>query len=327
MSFSIAIVGVSGLVGKAFLKLLENENIAITKLRLFGSENSAGEFVEFNNKKYEIEKIRPSCFDDVDFLFLFCPSNVSKNCIKIAKSSRCVIIDNSALKRMEKSVPLVVPEINGFLAKGQKLIANPNCTTAICALPLYKINTIYKISSINFCTYQAVSGSGRMGLIELIKTRTSNSNDLYAYNITKTCIPKIGSSSKFGYTVEEWKMVNETKKIFDNDELKISATCVRVPIENCHSIVVYVKFKRKFSISKIKKILSNQKGIVLLNDLKNDIYPVATIGNGKSEVFVGRIRRCLGEDNALLLYILSDNLLRGAAYNALMIMRYLIENK
>lgn len=326
MGYVLAIVGASGLVGQAFLKLLKDKNFNVKDLRLFGNE-SIGKTFAFDKKEYKVQPLKKGCFDGCDFIFLFCSAKVSEFCIEIAKSSNGIVIDNSSLKRMDEEIPLVVPEINANTIKYSRVIANPNCTTAICALPLFAIKKQYEIDSIEFCSYQAVSGCGKIALQDLYDTRNGKKEKFFKYNVSETCIPKIDEVFEQNYTREEWKMVNETKKIFNDYSLKIGATCVRVPVSNCHAISVFVKLRSEFSLEKIKQALINENGIIVLDDLQNDVYPVCTLASGKTEVYVGRIRKCLYDRNALLFYALSDNLLRGAAYNAYLIMRYLIKNK
>ena len=323
MDYVLAVVGSSGLVGQAFLNLLSNKNFKVKDLRLFGND-SVGSTICFKSKEYNVKPLSNGCFDGCDFIFLFCSAKVSEICIEIAKSSKGIVIDNSSLKRMDKNVPLIVPEINANAIGNSKIIANPNCTTAICALPLFAINKQYEIESIEFCTYQAVSGCGKIGLQDLCNTRNGETPKFFKYNVSETCIPKIDEVGEQNYTFEEWKMVNETKKIFNNYSLKIGATCIRVPVANCHAVSVFVKLKNEFLLDNIKQALCNEREIIVLDDLKNDIYPISTLANGKTEVFVGRIRECLYDKTALLFYVLSDNLLRGAAYNAYLIMEYLI---
>ena len=323
MGYVLAVVGASGLVGQAFLKLLKERDILIKDLRLFGNE-SVGKTFFWCGKEYFFQPLSEGCFDGCDFIFLFCSAKISEVCIEIAKSSDGIVIDNSSLKRMDKNVPLIVPEINANAIGNSKIIANPNCTTAICALPLFAISKQYKIESIEFCTYQSVSGCGKTGLQDLFDTRYGKKEKFFKYNVSETCIPKIDEVGEQNYTFEEWKMVNETKKIFNNYFLKIGATCIRVPVANCHAVSVFVKLKNEFLLDNIKQALCNEREIIVLDDLKNDIYPVSTLASGKTEVFVGRIRECLYDKTALLFYVLSDNLLRGAAYNAYLIMEYLI---
>lgn len=325
MNYTIAVVGASGLVGQTFLKLLQDNFITPKEIRLFCSAKNADRMIELFGHKHKLRQLDKNCFDGCDFIFLFCPNEVSKTCLKLATNTKAIIIDNSSLNRMKKNIPLVVPEINGNLVKNSKIIANPNCTTAICALPLFAINQKYGIEKINFCTYQAVSGSGKKGIDELIRCENGQNNLFYPHNISKTCIPKIGEFKKWGYSTEELKMIDETRKILNLPNITISATCVRVPVPNCHAISVLVKLKKNFSIQTVKKILTNQNGIMVCDNLKDELYPVATLADNAKEVYVGRIRRCFFEKNELLFFVVADNLMRGAAYNAYQIMNYILK--
>lgn len=317
--YDIALVGAGGLVGQTFLKILTEERFPLKNLYLFGGKNSIGAKVVFQDKEYEIKPIEKNA-PNVDFTLLATDQTVSREYVE-KKKTYGIIIDNSSAFRMDESVPLVVPEINVKTAYGQKLIANPNCTTAICAIPLNALHNRYKLNKVRFFTYQSVSGSGKNGLDAL-----NGEKDFYKHDIRQTCIPQIGALGIDGYTDEETKMKNELRKILNLPDLPISATCVRVPIKYCHSIAVSAVLEEKFSIAEVEKMFKSTLGLSVCDGTIGDNYPLATVGYGSNEIYIGRIRKDNAEKNGLLFYALSDNLRRGAAYNAYKIIKCLIES-
>lgn len=316
--YDIAVVGASGLVGQTFLKILDEECFPLKKLYLFGGNNSAGTKIFFKEKEYEIKPTKENA-PRADFTLLATDQTVSRGYVEKTKTHG-VIIDNSSAFRMNEAVPLVVPEINIKTAYEQKLIANPNCTTAICAIPLSALHRRYGLKKVRFFTYQSVSGSGKNGLAAL-----DGEKDFYKHDIRQTCIPQIGAFGADGYTEEETKMKNELRKILGLRDLPISATCVRVPIKYCHSIAVSVVLQQKFNVTDVVELFKQTPGLAACDGASGNEYPLSTVGYGSNEVYVGRIRKDDAEENALLFYALSDNLRRGAAYNAYKIIRSLIE--
>lgn len=315
--YDIALVGAGGLVGQTFLKILAEERFPLKNLYLFGGKNSLGAKIVFLDKEYEIKPIEENA-PNVDFTLLATDKMVSREYVEKTKTYG-VIIDNSSAFRMNESVPLVVPEINVEKAYGQKLIANPNCTTAICVIPLSALHKRYKLKKARFFTYQSVSGSGKNGLAAL-----NGENDFYKHDIRQTCIPQIGAFGIDGYTEEETKMKNELRKILNLPNLPISATCIRVPIKYCHSIAVSVVLEEEFNISEVKELFRSTQGLSVCPGTNGNEYPLATVGYGSNKIYIGRIRKDNAEKNGLLFYALSDNLRRGAAYNAYNIIKCLI---
>lgn len=319
--FNLNIVGASGLVGQTFLKILEEENFPIARLNLYSGMTSSGTAVIFKGQRYILQKTDE--LPDCDFTLLATDSDVSKKYAKTAKRHSRYVIDNSSAFRLENNIPLVVPEINFSLPVNGNLIANPNCSTAICAIPLYLLNKYYGLTRVRICTYQSVSGSGKKGLAALNGIK----NDAYKYDIRSTCIPQIGKFDEYGYTSEENKLRDELRKILLLPDLPIGATCVRVPVKNCHALAVSAVLKKDFDVVNIRSLLATADGLTVLDEPENCIYPVSTVGVNSNKVYIGRIRKEQAEENSILFYVLSDNLRRGAAYNAYKIIKTIIESQ
>ncbi len=319
--FNLNIVGASGLVGQTFLKILEEENFPIARLNLYSGMTSSGTAVIFKGQRYILQKTDE--LPDCDFTLLATDSDVSKKYAKTAKRHSRYIIDNSSAFRLENNIPLVVPEINFSLPVNGNIIANPNCSTAICAIPLHLLNKYYGLTQVRICTYQSVSGSGKKGLAALNGIK----NDAYKYDIRSTCIPQIGKFDKYGYTTEENKLRDELRKILLLPDLPVGATCVRVPVKNCHALAVSAVLKKDFDIVNIRSLFSTADGLTVLDEPENCIYPVSTVGVNSNKVYIGRIRKDQAEENSILFYVLSDNLRRGAAYNAYKIIKTIIESQ
>lgn len=321
---NLAIVGVTGLVGQTFLKVLEERNLKFNKIYMYASKRSKGKIITFQGKDYEvIELNEENIKDDIDFALFSAGGSISLEYAPKFASKGAIVIDNSSAWRMDADVPLIVPEVNkekiSEIKKG--IIANPNCST-IQAMPILKlIDDKYKIKRIVYSTYQAVSGAGIKG-IEDLKNDTSNH---FPYKIKNNVLAHIDVFLENGYTKEEMKMVNETRKILDNNDLKITSTCVRVPVENSHSISVNLELFNDFNIEDIKDMFKNAQGIILQDDLKNNIYPTPLTSNNFDEVFVGRIRRDESIENGLNLWIVADNIRKGAATNAIQILELMLK--
>ncbi len=319
----IAIVGATGLVGRTLIKIFEENNTNNRYvIHLYASENSVGNRIKYKNQCLKVKSLNKPIIISYDFVFLMTEKEISKKCVEIFKNSK-YIIDNSSAFRLEKGVPLLVPEINFEAGKNFKLFANPNCTTAICALPIYEIAKEFGVSRVNVTTMQAVSGSGRNGIKALKDVELSK--NIYGYDIKKTCVCKIGALKENGYFEEECKIIDELRKILNDYELKISSTCIRVPIKNCHSAVISLTLKKEFNLDAIKQILISCNEIIYLEDDKNYL-PNSILASGSNKIYCGRLRLDLSCNNTILLYICSDNLRRGAAYNAYKIMEYLQKN-
>lgn len=325
----LAVVGVTGMVGRTFLKVLEEKNLPINNFYVFASKRSAGSKITFNGKEYEVEELKEDSFDrGIDIALFSAGGETSRIYAPIATSKGCIVIDNSSQFRMDKEVPLVVPEVNPEdIAKNKGIIANPNCSTIQAVVALKPLNDKYKIKRIVYSTYQAVSGAGRAGVLDLQNGLKGEEPKMFLHPIANNCIPHIDNFLDNGYTKEEMKMINETRKILHNDNLKITATTVRVPVENSHSESINVEFYEQFDIKELIEELENMKGVVVLNDYTKNQYPLATISNGTDEVYIGRIRRDESLDNGINMFVVADNIRKGAASNAVQIAEYIIKNE
>ena len=324
--YNVAVVGATGLVGSTFLKVLDEYDFPISRLTLFASEKSAGKTVEFKGKEYKLKKLEKGCFEGVEVALFSAGGKVSEEWAPEAEKSGAVVIDNSSAFRMVKECALIVPEINISAFDGaRKIIANPNCSTIQCVLPLKPLKDKFGLKRVIYSTYQAVSGSGQKGKNDLIRTLKGEKPEFYPYDISKTCIPHIDVFTDNGYTKEEIKMINETRKILDLPNLLVSATCVRVPVLNAHAVSIAAELEKPFTLDEIRKAFAEQKGVVVADDPQNNVYPVSTMANGNDSVYVGRIRRDLSCENGILFYAVSDNIRKGAASNAVQIAEELIK--
>ena len=324
--YNVAIVGATGLVGGTFIKVLQEYNFPINQLKLLASKKSIGIQIEAFNQVYKVEALTESSFENMDIALFSAGGDVSKIYAPYAAKAGALVIDNSSAFRMDRHVPLIVPEVNPNDLTLQGIIANPNCSTIQVVLPLKVLDLTYGIDEVNYTTYQSVSGSGQKGINDLKRTQQGQLPEFYPYDISKTCIPQIDLFLDNDYTKEEMKMVNETKKILANDDLKVSATCIRVPIENAHGVNVVVKLNQPFEIKDVQMALSKFKGIKVLDDPKNSVYPVSTVATGNDLVYVGRIRRDLIDPQRIIFYCVSDNIRKGAASNAVSIAKLAIES-
>ena len=322
--YNVAVVGATGLVGSMVLKVLEEYNFPINNLFLFASIKSIGKKVLFKNDEITIKDLTEDCFVGVDFAFFSAGSEVSKKWCVVAEESGAIVIDNTSFFRMHNDIALIVPEINIESFKGKrKLIANPNCSTiqsVLCLNAIKKFNPL----KIIYTTFQAVSGSGIKGILDLDRCKEGKDNNYYPYNISKTCRPQIDSFLTDGYTLEEHKMINETKKILNMPNLLVTATCVRVPIMYCHGVSVVVEFEREINLNMIKTELSNQDGVVVLDDINIGLYPTSIAAINTDVVYVGRIKKGFN-NNTISFYCVADNVRRGAASNAVLIALKIIE--
>lgn len=320
---NLAIVGATGVVGSTFLKVLEERQFPIENLYLFSSAKSAGMKIELMGKEYTVEELTENSFDrDIDIALFSAGGDISKKFAPIAKAKGVTVVDNSSAWRMDEDVPLVVPEVNpGDVDWNSGIIANPNCSTIQVVVPLKALHDAFKIKRIVYSTYQAVSGSGVKGIADLENGTTNN----YPHPISFNCLPHIDSFLDNGYTKEEIKMIEETKKILNDDSLKITATTVRVPVRNSHAVSVNVEFEKPFEIEAVFEVLKNAKGVIVQDDVKNNIYPMQLTADGHDEVFVGRIRRDFSVDNGINLWVVADNIRKGAATNTVQIAQLLVE--
>ncbi|MGD9677173.1 MAG: aspartate-semialdehyde dehydrogenase [Vulcanibacillus sp.] len=337
-SYNVAIVGATGAVGKQILRLLEERKFPVNNLKLLSSSRSKGTIINFKGNDLVVEEATPESFIDIDFALFSAGGSVSKALAHSAVLEGAIVIDNTNAFRMEQSVPLIVPEVNIDAAKNHNgIIANPNCSTIQMVTALKPLYDKYGIEKIIVSTYQAVSGAGIKAINELVnQTKQFINNEevtkevlpVSALPVKKqiafNAIPQIDVFEENGYTLEEMKMVKETKKIFNDQSIKVTATCVRIPVLFGHSESVYVELKKDFDLNDVKSLLSNMSGVVLLDNPNIQEYPTAVDSAGKIEVFVGRLRRDLDNPRGLNMWIVSDNLLKGAAWNAVQIAEKII---
>ena len=322
----LAIIGATGLVGSVLLKILKERKFPLTKLILVASKNSIGKKINFNRKAYEIVSLDTALKLKPNIVLFSAGSDVSIEWAPKFKLIGSTVIDNSSAWRMDSSKKLIVPEINAhLLSKKDKIIANPNCSTIQLVIALSELHNKFNIKRLVISTYQSVTGTGVKAINQLeSETIGKESEKAYPYKIYKNAIPHCDIFEKNGYTKEEMKLVNETKKILSDDSICITATAVRIPVMGGHSEAVNVEFSNPFEVSDVLKILKNTSGVTIQDDVKQNLYPMPLTSQGKDDVFVGRIRRDYSKENALNLWVVSDNLRKGAALNAVQIAEYLI---
>lgn len=331
-TYNLAVVGATGMVGRTIREVLEKSNIAVDNIYFFSSARSAGTKITFRDKAYTIEELTKSSFDrPIDIAFFSAGGDISKEYVPIAVDKGVTVIDNSSAFRMDPEIPLVVPEVNkDDIKKNKGIIANPNCSTIQAVVALKPLNDKYNIKRIVYSTYQSVSGAGHQGTDELENSLKGMAPSKFPYSIAENCIPHIDSFLENGYTKEEMKMVDETRKIFNKPELKITATCVRVPIMRSHSESINVELEKDFELEDVFELFRNAPGIILEDDVKNNIYPLAGKAKDTDYTYVGRIRRDFSLDSGLNMWVVADNIRKGAATNAVQIGQELIkiwENK
>ncbi len=324
--YNVAVVGATGMVGRTFLKVLEELQLPVENYYLMASKRSAGNKVEFMGKEYVIEELTENSFDkDIDIALFSAGGSTSEKFAPIAASKGVVVIDNSSAWRMDPEVPLVVPEVNpDDILKNKGIIANPNCSTIQAMVALNPLHHKYKIKRIVYSTYQAVSGAGLAGWQDLENGLKGEEPKKFPHPIANNCLPHIDVFLPNGYTKEEMKMVNETIKILGDDSLKITATTVRVPVFNSHSESINLEFEKQFDLEELKDVLRNAPGIVVQDDPENNVYPLATNATGTNETYVGRIRRDESVESGVNLWVVADNIRKGAAANAVQIAQKLI---
>ena len=331
---NVAIVGASGAVGQEFLRVLDEQNFPVDNLRLFGSSRSAGRKYTFRGKEYTVELLRenPDDFKGIDIAFTSAGASVSKKFAPVITAHGALMIDNSSAFRMDEDVPLVVPEVNGDDAFNtpRRIIANPNCTTIQMVVALKPINDLSPISRIHVATYQAASGAGAAAMDELIAQYASLTRgeepkvEKFAHQLAYNVIPHIDVFTDNGYTKEEMKMYNETKKIMHAPDLNVSAMCVRVPVMRAHSEAVWVETERPISVEEAREAFSKAEGVVVVDRPENNEYPMPLDIAGKDPVYVGRIRKDLANDHGLSFWVVGDQIKKGAALNVVQIAQYII---
>ena len=325
---NIAVVGATGLVGSTFLKVLAERDFPFENIYMMASKKSAGTTICFKGKDYVVEELTEHSFDKpIDIALFSAGGAASEVYAPIAASHGVTVVDNSSAWRMHPDVPLVVPEVNPQDIKWNKgIISNPNCSTIQAMVPLKPLHDKYRIKRIIYSTYQAVSGSGLKGINDLKEGLLGNDiMQAYPHPIAGNCLPQIDVFMENGYTKEEMKMIEETKKILGDDTLRVTATTVRVPVFDSHSESINLELEEPFEPEEVKELLAAFPGIVVVDDPENSRYPLARDAAGKDEVFVGRIRRDFSVENGLNLWVVADNIRKGAATNAVQIAELLLK--
>lgn len=335
-SYTIAVAGATGAVGTKIVELLEGANLPITEVKALASKRSVGKKIPFKNTEIVVEELTADAFSDVDIAIFSAGGSLSEKFAPEAVKHGAVVIDNTSHFRMDENVPLVVPEVNPeSLREHQGIIANPNCSTIQMMVALEPIRQAFGLSKIIVSTYQAVSGSGARGIAELenqvkeyidgtpLKELTAEilpaGGDKKHYPIAFNALPQIDVFGEDGYTLEEWKMMNETKKIMSDDSIKVAATCVRIPVVSGHSESIYIEVGKETSVKELQELLAQAPGVVLQDDPSQQLYPQAINSIDDKATFVGRIRRDLDNPKGFHLWVVSDNLLKGAAWNSIQI--------
>ncbi len=329
--YSVAILGATGAVGTELLALLEERNFPLDKLKLLASKRSAGKLITFKGESLIIEEVTESSFDDVDIVLASAGGSISKQWLPIATKAGAISIDNSSAFRMHPDVPLVVPEVNPQAVASHKgIIANPNCTTILMAIAIYPLHRVQPIKRIVAATYQSASGAGARAMEELQVQAQAILNgepaipEILPYPLAFNLFPHNSPMTDNDYCEEEMKMVNETRKIFGDQDMRITATCVRVPVLRAHSEAINLEFDLPFSPDKARQILAEADGVKLVEDFSKNYFPMPIEASGKDEVLVGRIRQDISHPNGLELWLCGDQIRKGAALNAVQIAELLI---
>jgi aspartate-semialdehyde dehydrogenase len=325
----VAVVGATGLVGSVMIKVLEERNFPVSEFIPVASERSAGKEVIFKGRSYKVVTMDTAISKRPDIALFSAGGGTSLEWAPKFAAAGTTVIDNSSAWRMDPEKKLVVPEINAkILGKNDKIIANPNCSTIQMVVALAPLHNKYRIRRIVVSTYQSVTGTGVKAVEQLMNERNGVKGEMaYAYPIDLNVIPQIDVFLENGYTKEEMKMVNETRKIMGDDTIRVTSTTVRIPVMGGHSESVNVEFEKDFQLDEVRKILSGTPGVILVDDVKNLKYPMPMDAHNKDEVLVGRLRRDESQPNALNMWIVADNLRKGAATNAVQIAEYLLQNK
>ena len=327
----VAIVGASGAVGVEMIKTLERRSFPIGKLTLLASKRSAGKTLKYRGSEIAIQELTESAFENVDIALFSAGGGISKQFAPFAVKAGAVVVDNSSAFRIDPNVPLVVPEINPEDAKShQGIIANPNCTTAITLMALHPLHKAFGVTPVFASSYQAVSGTGAQAISELenqVKQIANNqevTKEVYPHQIAFNVLPHVDDFLESGYTREEMKLENEGRKIMHHDDFKASVTCVRVPVYRAHSIAISAEFKKPVTVDAAMRVLSEAPGLDVVDDTQNNVYPLPLIASGKDHCEVGRLRLDCALDNGLCFWVAGDQLLKGAALNAVQIAELLV---
>jgi aspartate-semialdehyde dehydrogenase len=330
--YVVAVVGATGAVGEEMVKTLQQRNFPVEKLRLFASERSEGRAVEFKRNDIRVESLNEKSFEGIDIALFSAGAERSRIWAPVAARSGCIVVDNSSQWRMDPEIPLVVPEVNPHDLKWHKgIIANPNCSTIQMVVVLKPIHDAAKIKRVVVTTFQSVSGTGRKAMDELLQQTTDLLNfreikcNVYPHQIAFNVLPHIDKFLENGYTKEEMKMVNETKKILGDNSLRLTATTVRVPVFRCHSESLNIETEKKLDANEVRAVLSKAPGVVIYDAPEKNVYPVPVDVAGKDETYVGRIREDESLENCINMWIVADNLRKGAALNAVQIAEKLVD--
>lgn len=324
-----AVVGATGMVGRTMMKVLEERNFPITEIIPAASEKSVGKELMFKGKPVKVVSVMDAVNAKPEFAIFSAGASTSRDWAPAFAKNGTVVIDNSSYWRMDKNVPLIVPEINSHvLKKGDRIIANPNCSTIQMVMALAPLHRKYKIKRLVIATYQSVTGTGVKAVTQMENERKGLQGDMaYAHPIDMNCFPHGGSFLPDGYTTEEQKLTDETRKILEDQSIMVTATVVRIPVVGGHSEAVNVEFEIDFNIDDVITLLNGFPGVVVYDNPSENKYPMPILSHNRDEVFVGRIRRDLSKDKCLNLWIVSDNLRKGAATNAIQIAEYMVEKK
>lgn len=330
--YNVAIAGVTGAVGETFLQILEERDFPIKNLKLLASQRSAGKKIKFKDKEYTVEELTHNSFKDVDIALFSAGASRSLEFAPSAVKSGALVIDNSSAFRMDENVPLVVPEVNPDDAfKSNGIIANPNCTTIIMVVALKPLHDYSKIKRVVVSSYQSASGAGASAMQELIQQTKDWANgkevkvEKFQYQLLFNVIPHIDKFMENGYTKEEMKMFNETRKIMGDNSIKVTSTCVRVPVLSAHSEAVTVETESEITVEKARELFQNAKGVKLLDNPEKNEYPMPLFVTGKDDCYVGRIRKDISAENSLNFWVVGDQLRKGAALNAIQIAELFIK--
>ena len=334
---NVAIVGASGAVGQEFLRVLDEQNFPIDELRLFGSSRSAGRKYSFRGKEYTVKELtkNPDDFKGIDIAFTSAGAGVSRDYAEVITAHGALMIDNSSAFRMDDDVPLVVPEVNGDDAFNtpRRIIANPNCTTIQMVVALKPLNDISPITRVHVASYQAASGAGASAMDELVEQYRALSEgrepkvEKFAFQLAYNVIPHIDVFTDNGYTKEEMKMFNETKKIMHAPGLDVSAMCVRVPVMRAHSEAIWIETEEPISVESAREAFAQAEGVVLMDNPAEKVYPMPLFTAGKDPVYVGRVRQDLANPRGLSFWVVGDQIKKGAALNAVQIAQYILNHK
>ena len=324
-----AVVGATGMVGRTMIKVLEERNFPVSQLLPAASERSVGKEIIFKGKPVRVVSVMEAVEARPVFAIFSAGASTSKEWAPVFAKNGTVVIDNSSFWRMDKNVPLIVPEINSHvIKKGDRIIANPNCSTIQMVMALAPLHRKYRIKRLVVATYQSVTGTGVKAVAQMENERQGIKGEMaYPHPIDKNCFPHGGTFQPDGYTTEEQKLLDETRKILEDQTIQVTATVVRIPVVGGHSEAVNIEFEEDFNIDDVRLLISQFPGVVVYDNPAENKYPMPIMAHNRDEVFVGRIRRDLSKEKCLNLWIVSDNIRKGAATNAIQIAEYMAENK